>query len=114
MANPKLIEFVKEARKRGFDDYEIRKPLLAAGWPAGEVEAAFISLKPKPQHKHQVCFYLDSKILTQLEKRAKKNMFTLEEQVADILRRSVANTRKSTKPEKLDDMLVSLFSRKKR
>ncbi len=114
MVNAKLIAFIKEARKRGFDDYNIRKPLLASGWPAGEVESAFISLKPKPEHKHQICFYIDSEVLKKLERRAKRNMFTIEEQVSDIVRRSVANARKSAAPEKLDDMFVTLFSRKRR
>jgi hypothetical protein len=114
MVNAKLTEFIVEARKRGFDDYEIRKPLIANGWPPGEIEAAFISLKPKPEHKHQLCFYLDSEVLKKLEKRAKRNMFTLEEQVADIIRRSVANAKHAQPKEKLDDMLVTLFSRKRR
>jgi hypothetical protein len=39
-------------------------------------------------------------------------MFTLSEQIEDILRRSCLN-QKSAKEEKLDDALVALFSRKK-
>lgn len=115
MANQKLVNFIKEARRRGFDDYEIRRPLLTQGWPPEEVEAAFISLRPRPSHKHRVCAYLDSEVLKKLAKRAKRNMFTLDEQIADILRRSTL-TAKSHFPstEKLDDFLISLFSRKTR
>lgn len=50
-----------------------------------------------------------------LEKRAKKNLFTLKEQVQDIIRRSCVNT--SSKPAsdvKCDDNLVSIFSRSKK
>ena len=97
MANADLIAFIKEARRRGFDDYEIRTPLIERGWPVDEVEAAFSLIKQK------------------LEKCAKSNLFTLEEQIVDILRRSVVNTRVGMHtPEKLDDMLVTLFSRKTR
>jgi len=47
-----------------------------------------------------------------LEKRAKKNMFTLREQVEDIIRRSAINTKTGTKSSiKVDDKLVHVFSR---
>ncbi|MEK6824712.1 MAG: hypothetical protein AABY02_02550, partial [Nanoarchaeota archaeon] len=68
-----------------------------------------------PAHKHKNCAHVDDAVLKKLEKRAKGNLFTLEEQIADILRRSVVNTRVGLRtPEKLDDMLVTLFSRKTR
>jgi len=41
-------------------------------------------------------------------------MLNVNEQVEDIVRRSVANQKPSAKKEKLDDMLVGLFSRKTR
>ena len=116
MANADLIAFIKEARRRGFDDYEIRTPLIERGWPVDEVEAAFSLIKQKlPAHKHKICVYVDDAVLKKLEKRAKSNLFTLEEQIVDILRRSVVNTRVGMHtPEKLDDMLGTLFSRKTR
>jgi Txe/YoeB family toxin of Txe-Axe toxin-antitoxin module len=50
-----------------------------------------------------------------IDKRAKKNMLTISEQIDDILRRSCINAKTTTsKPEKLDDTLISLFSRKKK
>ena len=116
MANADLIAFIKEARRRGFDDHDIRNPLLERGWPAEEVEAAFSLIKQKlPTYKHKICAYVDDAVLKKLEKRAKSNLFTLEEQIEDILRRSVINTRVGLRaPEKLDDMIVTLFSRKSR
>lgn len=115
MANKHLIDFIRESRMRGFDDYEIRRPLLEAGWPHDEVELAFISLKPKLTHKHRICTYVDADVLEALEKRAKKNKFTLDEQISDILRRSVVNSAPAGfKPEKLDDSLVGVFSRRTR
>ena len=118
--NPNLIKFIKEARKRGFDDYNIREPLLKQGWPINEVESAFLALHPKKrvhfEFKNRVEIYLDNNLLTLIGKRAKKNMLTLPEQIEDILRRSTLNQKnKNSKHfEKIDDLLVSLFSRQKR
>ncbi|MDO8623673.1 MAG: hypothetical protein Q7R52_05500 [archaeon] len=111
--NPKLIRFIKEARKRGFDDYQIRQPLMQKGWPIDEIESAFAVLKPNPKYKNKISLFLDSDVIKLIEKRAKKNMFTISEQIEDILRRSCVNVKKTKKEEKLDDLLVSLFSRRK-
>ena len=113
-ANKDLLKFVKEARKRGFDDFQIKEPLLKKGWPLDEIEKVFFHLKPKYKYKNKVNLFLDSNILKTLEKRAKKNMFTISEQIEDILRRSCIKTKSTTKPEKLDDLLITLFSRKKK
>ena len=58
--------------------------------------------------------YLEHEVKELIEKRAKKNMFTLEEQIEDILRRSCVNTKKakSFADEKLDDNFIKLFSRR--
>ncbi len=58
---------------------------------------------------------LDEDIKKVLEKRAKKNMFTLREQMEDILRRSAVcqANKKSPYDAKVDDKLVGLFSRKR-
>ncbi|OIO80424.1 hypothetical protein AUJ84_03635 [Candidatus Pacearchaeota archaeon CG1_02_32_132] len=115
MLNKQLVNFIKESRKRGFDDFQIRKPLMDNGWPIEEIENAFASLKKKPKFKNKICIYLDSDIIRVLEKRAKKNMFTLTEQIEDILRRSTINLRTSKQViEKLDDSLIPLFSRRQR
>ena len=118
--NSDLIKFIKEARKRGFDDYQIREPLLKQGWPLDEIEAAFFSLRPEKRahvkFKNRVEIYLDNDLLKLMEKRAKKNLLTLPEQIEDILRRSTLSQKKgkSLSSEKIDDLLVSLFSRQKR
>ena len=115
-ANQELVKFIKEARKRGFDDWQIREPLLKKGWPFEEIEKAFVFLKPKSnyEYKNKLNVYLDSEILKKLEKRADKNMLTLHEQIEDILRRSCLSAGKQTfKEEKLDDKLVAIFSRRK-
>jgi len=112
-ANKELVKFIKEARRRGFDDYQIMNPLLKHGWPRDEVEKAFASLKPKYKFKNRVCVFLDSQLLKKLERRAKRNVLLLHEQIEDILRRSALSSGKKTaKEEKLDDKLVALFSRK--
>ena len=120
MANQNLIKFIKEARKRGFDDYEIRVPLIKKGWAISEIELAFNFIKksekrPHISFKNKITIYLNNNLLTLVEKRAKKNMLTLPEQIEDVLRRSTLNLKsKSPKPEKIDDLLVSIFSRQKR
>ena len=115
MANKQLVAFIKEARKRGYSDYAIRKPLLDKGWSINEVENAFSSATPKIRikSKNKVALYLDSDVLEVLEKRAKKKLLTLGEQIEDILRRSAISSGKIKKSEeKLDDMLITLFSRR--
>lgn len=50
-----------------------------------------------------------------LEKRAKKSYFSLKEQIEDIVRRSCISTKKRAgmKKIKIDDRLVSIFSRQR-
>jgi len=116
MTNKKLIEFIKEARKRGFGDATIKKALVNYGWPLLEVEKVFISLIEKYKFKNQVTLFLDTEILELIEKRAKKNLFTINEQIEDILRRSTLNQKNkksSAYDAKMDDTLISIFSRKR-
>jgi len=113
--NSTLVKFIKEARKRGFDDFEIKAPLLEKGWNIDEIEKAFSILKPRYKFKNKICLYIDSDVLKIIDKRAKKNFFTISEQIDDILRRScISSKQKKPKEEKLDDLLVSLFSRKRK
>ena len=115
MADLKLVNFVREARRRGFDDRRIQEALLGNGWQIKDINSAFDSLKSEIKSKNSLTIWLDSDVLKKLEKRAKKNMFTLPEQVEDILRRSVINASGISKQkEKLDDMLVGLFSRRRK
>ena len=114
-ANLELVKFIKEARARGFEDYEIRQPLLKEGWSYHDVERAFSSLKEPIKMKNKLTVYVDDSVLRIIEKRAKRNMLSVGEQIEDIVRRSAINTRKTKIPDdKVDDKLVSLFSRKRR
>jgi len=111
-----LLDFIKEARKRGFDDYEIKAPLLKKGWSLEEIEKVFASLETKKtplKFKNRVCIWLDNELLKLIEKRAKKNFLNVHEQIEEILRRSCLNLKKSKKEEKLDDLFISFFSRKR-
>lgn len=121
MTNPELIEFIKEARRRGFDDYEIRAPLLKEGWHEDEIDSAFSFLKEEEIRKERrfgkfrrITIEIDSEVVAKIEKRAKRNLMTLEDQITDILRRSAINKKPLLQSEKIDDLLVSLFSRRKR
>ena len=114
-ANAELVQFIRESRRRGFDDFEIREPLLKKGWPLDEIEKAFYVLKPKYKLKNKISIYLDSEVLKMIDKRAKKNMLTLNEQIEDILRRSCINMKKGTpRAVKFDDSLVAIFSRERK
>lgn len=58
---------------------------------------------------------LDEEEVKILNKRAKKNLLTLREQVEDIVRRSCVSSKSGgTKQVKIDDTLVHIFSREKR
>ena len=115
MVNNSLVQFIREARRRGFDDLKIKESLLSNGWELLIIEEGFASIKPPIHFKNKVCIYLDSDVLKLLEKRSKRNLMTISEQIEDILRRSVINAKNTThSKEKLDDMLVGLFSRKTR
>ncbi len=176
------IDYILEARKRGFRDDVIKQSLIEKNWPESEIVKAFYRIDgeadrtkelgeekeaPKKESKqtnkeikkpvekqvkkptintknviqqeiqeHQqlnkdlqdveldaevnlrnnssVILFLDEELREALEKRAKKNMLTLPDQIEDILRRSTLNQKlkKSPPEDKLDDKLVGLFSRK--
>ncbi|MEK6915983.1 MAG: hypothetical protein AABW89_05590 [Nanoarchaeota archaeon] len=112
MANPDLLRFILEAKNRKFSDSKIREALLSNGWPKEKINEGFEAVKEKMHSKESITIWLDSEVMKLLEKRAKRNMLTLPEQVEDIVRRSIANQKPNQKKEKLDDMLVGLFSRR--
>jgi len=114
MPDKNLVNFIIEARKRGYSDLQIKEPLLGNGWAVDKIDAAFDFLNPKFKSKNQICVFLDTEILKRLEKRAKKNMFSVPEQIEDILRRSCVMGRTPVSKEKIDDLLVECFSRSKR
>lgn len=127
--NPELLKFITEARSRGFEDYQIRLPLLDNGWPLNVVQKAFYELKLDEQkklkqkahsdgkivyrYKNTLTIHLDSEVFKIVEKRAKKNMLTVPEQIEDIIRRSCVNTKKNAlTQDNVDDLFLKLFSRK--
>jgi hypothetical protein len=114
MANPDLVRFILEAKRRGFSDKKIQESLLSNKWPKNEINRGFEAVKEEVHSKGSITIWLDKEVMKLLEKRARKNMLTIPEQVEDIIRRSIANQKTTTKKEKLDDMLVGLFSRKTR
>ncbi len=115
MPSQKVVKFIQESRKKGFGDLTIKNALENYGWPLQEIESAFASLAEKYQSENQVTLFLDAELLELLEKRAKKNMLNVSEQIEDILRRSTLNQKKkkSIYDGKLDDTLVSIFSRQR-
>ena len=128
-ANSELVNFILEARRRGFDDWQIREPLLKNGWLESEVQKAFLYIKQEQdrklkekkkydgkiiyKYKNSITIHLDSEVLKIVEKRAKKNMLTVPEQIEDIIRRSCVNTKKNSEAQdNVDDAFLKLFSRK--
>ena len=64
----------------------------------------------------KITINLDDEEKSLLEKRAKKNLMTLQEQIEDIIRRSAVNYKSGTSASEVDpdDRLVGIFSRSKR
>jgi hypothetical protein len=116
----RLIKYIKRARKAGYDDSQIKEILLKNEWAPWIIDQAIelvkISRTSGPKYtseKNPVTVYLDVDVLKAIEKRAKKNMFTVQDQVEDILRRScVRVTKIKQDSDKLDDMFIKLFSRR--
>lgn len=63
-------------------------------------------------NKSTVNVMVDEEVMKVLMKRAKRQMLTLNELCADILRRSALSTKEGTSNEKLDDQFLTYFSRK--
>ncbi len=62
-----------------------------------------------------ISVFIDDNEKKILERRAKKNLMTLREQVEDIIRRSSVNYKSgSQSAAKVDDRLVEIFSRHKK
>lgn len=113
MANELLIDFIKKAKEQGFTDIQIRKEMIFKGWPLEEINKAYKEVKEKPvkELSNQVTLFISDDILSVLQKRAKKNLFTISEQIEDILRRSCMKKGEAGE-EKIDDRLLLAFSRK--
>jgi len=64
----------------------------------------------------QITISIDEDVKKIISKRAEENLLTLREQIEDILRKSAVRTKTGKKYEiiKVDDKLVSVFSREKR
>ena len=62
-----------------------------------------------------ISIFIDEKEKKILERRAKKNLMTLREQIEDIIRRSSVNYKLgSSSSVKVDDKLIEVFSRHKK
>ena len=61
----------------------------------------------------KITITLDEQEVKILKRRAKQNLFSLREQIEDIVRRSCANTKPTRRPFKVDDKLVGIFSRQR-
>ncbi len=115
MANKQLVLFVSESKRRGLSENWIYGSLLENGWKKQEIDNAFKSLKEERKNLYGITIYLKQDILERIDKRAKKNLLNVQEQIEDIIRRSAINMAgKKYKEKKLDDTLVALFSRSRR
>lgn len=121
-ANQELVNFIREVRRRGYSNDEIVTPLLGKGWTIQEIEFAFKeseknqqkTSKELKQGKEKVEVYLSKDIHEIVRKRSRKNMLSIPEQIEDIVRRSCISTKlKKAANEKLDDLLVGIFSRRR-
>jgi uncharacterized protein Smg (DUF494 family) len=129
--NPELLEYISECRKLGYEDFQIRIPLLDHGWELHVIQEAFEFLKKEEEkklkkkevrkdsktvyvYKNSYTIHLDSEVAKLIEKRAKKNMLKPEEQIEDIVRRSCVSLKKkdSEAIDNVDDIFLRLFSRK--
>ena len=128
--SPELLSFIKTCKQQGYEDYQIRIPLIEKGWPLDEVQRAFYELKKTEEkklkkevkkdnkviyvYKNSMTIHLSEDVFKTVSKRAKKNMLTPEEQVEDIVRRSCVNTKNKNAEIKdnVDDIFLKLFSRK--
>ncbi|MEK6848583.1 MAG: hypothetical protein AABX65_03040 [Nanoarchaeota archaeon] len=110
-----LVLFIKEAKRRGLSEEWIRRELIDNGWKAQVVESALEFLKKEKKNLYGITIYLQPEVIEKVEKRARKNLMNVREQIEDIVRRSAVNASgKTLKEEKLDDTLVALFSRSRR
>jgi hypothetical protein len=128
--NPELLRYIKACKEKGFEDFQIRIPLLDNGWELHEVQKAFEAARAEEEkqlkkkrikdnkivyvYKNSFTIHLDSEVAKIIEKRAKKNILTAEEQIEDIIRRSCVNLKKKDAEavDNVDDLFLKLFSRK--
>jgi NTP pyrophosphatase (non-canonical NTP hydrolase) len=126
----KLVKYILDCRTQGFEDWQIRDQLYNHDWQMDIVESAFYYIKRKEAEKIKkeekknekmkakikspITIHLPNEIISAVEKRAKKNLLSTEEQIADIIRRSVINQKKhgSDFNDNIDDKFIGLFSRK--
>lgn len=114
MVDKRVIDFIRESRRRGFDDPAIAQRLSEAGWSINEIDAAFNAVK-KTTQKVRLCINIDEDVAKMLARRAKRNLMSIEEQAEDILRRSCVGMRKKPLGEEkmIGNGLVSIFSRRR-
>jgi len=114
MVDKKVVDFIRESRRRGFGDDAIAQKLSDAGWSINEIDAAFNAVK-NTTPKVRLCANIDEDVAKMLARRAKRNMMSIEEQVEDILRRSCVSMRKKTPGEEkmVGNGFISIFSRRR-
>ena len=61
----------------------------------------------------KITIEFDEKVLKKLKARAGKNLLSVREQIEDIVRRSTVNFGSAVRRIKIDDRLVSIFSRQR-
>ena len=128
--NSDLLKYIRECRQAGFEDFQIRIPLLDNGWELHEIQKAFEAVRTEEEkqlkkkrvkdnkivyvYKNSYTIHLDTEVAKLIEKRAKKNMLKPEEQIEYIERRSCVNLKKkdSEAVDNVDDIFLKLFSRK--
>lgn len=62
--------------------------------------------------KTAITIVLAQDVRKKLEKRAKKELMSIEDLIAEILRRSVLSYKGSSQSDNVDDKFISFFSRK--
>ncbi|MCX8159091.1 MAG: hypothetical protein N3D20_02265 [Candidatus Pacearchaeota archaeon] len=114
MVEEKVIEFVRECRRRGFSNEQIKDKLIEGGWSFKEIDEA-INFVKKTTQKIRLCIGIDEEVAKMLIRRAKRNMMSVEEQAEDILRRSCVSMRKKplTEEKIVGNHFISIFSRRK-
>lgn len=66
MANPRLVDYIKQARTEGQSDEQIRKSLRDAGWPMNDIEAAFAATGSAPVPASSLTAILSAQTTTKL------------------------------------------------
>ncbi len=64
------------------------------------------------KRKYNLPITISDEVKKKLEKRAKKELLSLEQLISEILRRSVLSYKTSSSSDNVDDKFITFFSRK--